>query len=417
MANVANRRLRVLYLGNQSPPGWAGRYVHMHRYCGEAVIWQKMSQWADVSAVTLLKRCYWDHRFDPKDDIPGLDHELVLWDRNPALWHRWDSWRKLRRYYLGKVRRGEGPDVIVVCCLQHVYNHFVKWLLRQPDRPLIVLQLADSGGLGEKVPLSRRLRYLFKPMQMLEPQAVLMYEDGCILSSTTSGRYFEPRGVPTVWHPATYKFEYDPPPPSPNQTGPINFGYFGALSSTYAITSVVRGFLKAKVPGKLYMCGKGDSTDELAELARLHPNFIYDGFLPKESDCLDWAQKADVLINSRFPIRGQDNSFPSKVLEYGIAGKAILSTRTSGVDVALGDEGYYLETDNLEHSVAEKVREISAVDRAELQRRARIFRDRVLKEYNPEAQARCMFDFLDGLVKKRELPKAHAKPELSASAK
>lgn len=412
---MAGRRLRFLCLGNQCPPGWAGKSSTLHRYCGEVFFWQELARRADVSTLGLLHRDLWERRFEPKDDIPGLEHELILWDRNPALWHRWISWRKLRSFYLQKVERGQMPDAIVVCNLQHVFNHFVKWLLKQPKRPLVVLQICDSGGLGEKIPLSRQIRYLFKPMQMLEAQAVKMYEDGCILSSVTSKKYFEPRGVPWVWHPANYKFEYEPPRPS-NQSGPINFGYFGALSPVYAIDSVVRAFLKANVPGKLFMCGRGELTEELAGLARLHPNFQFDGFLPKESDCLDWAQKADVLINSRFPIRGQDNSFPSKVLEYGVAGKAILTTRVGGTDAALGEEGIYFGTDDFEETLAGKIREVSRMDRSELQRRGQAIRTKVLKDFSAQEQARRVFEFLEGLVHSRGLPESanQTQPVLSS---
>lgn len=366
-------------------------------------MWEKLSKLADVSTVGFLHGKLWKRRFEPKDDAPGLEHELLLWDRNPALWHRWISWRNLRRYYMEKIQRDGMPDVLVVYNLQHVFNHFVKWLRRQPRRPLIVLRMGDSGGLGEKVPWSRRFRYHFKPMQMLEAQAVLMY-DACLISSITTKRYFEPRGVPWMWHASVYKFEYQPPPPS-DQNGPIRFGYFGALGDGYATTDMARAFLKAGVPGALHVCGWGYHAEELAKLAQDHPNFRFDGFLPKESDTLDWAQKMDVLINSRLPSRGQDNSFPSKILEYGVAGKAILTTRVGGVEEVLGQEGIYFDPENFEASLQKKFREIAAMDRAELQRRAGIIRERVLKNFSPDEQARGVLEFLTKLVESR--PASH----------
>jgi glycosyltransferase involved in cell wall biosynthesis len=366
-------------------------------------LWQELSQLADVSTVGLLPGRFWKKRFEPKDDSPGLEHDLVLWDRDPALWHRWISWRKLRRYYLEKIQKEGMPDALVIYNLQHVFNHFVKWLRRQPRRPLIVLRIGDSGGLGEKVPWSRRFRYKFKPMQMLEAQSVLMY-DACIISSITSKRYFEPRGVHWMWYPAPYKFEYQPPPSRPNQNGPIRFGYFGTLSSGTAILLVVRAFLKADVPGTLHVCGYGPLAGELERLAKCHPNFHFDGFLPKESDCLDWAQKVDVLINPRPPILGQDNSFPSKVMEYGVAGKAILSSRTAGVDEVLRGEGIYFDTQNFEESLQQKIREVSAMDRAELQRRAQVIHNRIVNEFSPGEQARRVFEFLANLANSRNLP-------------
>jgi glycosyltransferase involved in cell wall biosynthesis len=410
---MTNRRLRLLYMGNLFPPGWAGRHVSLHHYCGDIFLWQKLSQFADVSTVGLLPGKLWKKRFEPKDDSPGLEHELLLWDRNPALWHRWISWRKLRRYYLEKVQREGMPDALVIYNLQHVFNHFVKWLRRQPRRPLIVLRIGDSGGLGEKIPLSRRLRYKFKPMQMLEAQSVLMY-DACIISSLSSRRYFEPRGVPWMWHPTVYRFEYHPPPFQPNQNGPIRFGYFGTLSNGAATFLMVRAFLKADVPGTLHVCGYGPLAGELEQLAGRHPNFHFDGFLPKESDCLDWAQKVDVLINPRSPIQGQDNSFPSKILEYGIAGKAILSTLTAGVDEVLGKEGLYFDAENFEESLPKKIREVSAMDRAELQRRAQVIRNRIVKEFSPDEQARRVFEFLARIVESRSANQSTA-PALSVS--
>jgi hypothetical protein len=55
----------------------------------------------------------------------------------------------------------------------------------------------------------------------------------------------------------------------------------------------------------------------------------------------------------------------------------------------------------LEDSLREKFREVSNMDRNELQRRGGIIRQRIVNEYNWEAQARRMVDFLTGLVQAR----------------
>jgi glycosyltransferase involved in cell wall biosynthesis len=413
---MTNRRLRLLYLGNAFPPGMAGATFitsdsFFTPHLSETRLVQELSRLADISTVGLLRGKTWKQRREPKDDSPGLEHELVLWDRNPALWHRWISWRKLRRYYLDKTQREEMPDILLVRNLQHVFNYFVEWLRQQPERPLIVLLLGDSGGLGEKVSSLRRFRYKFKPMQMLEEQAVLLY-DACLVSGLKAKRYFEPRGVPWVWVPCAFNFNYDPPPPDPNQNGPIRFGYFGALNERSGVLPLVHAFLNADLPGTLHVCGHGYCAEELEQLAKQHSNFHFDGFLPKQSDCLPWAQKVDVLINLRLPFWGQENSAPSKVFEYGVAGKAILSTRTAGMDEVLGNEGIYIETDNFEESLRQKLREVSTMDRAELQRRAIIIHDRIVKNYSWDEQARRMIEFLTGILKTRsesgQAPAFHA---------
>jgi glycosyltransferase involved in cell wall biosynthesis len=399
---MTNRRLRLLCLGVAFPPGMAGK-LFVTAHLSEVRLTQELSRLAEVSTVGLLPGKMWKKRLEPKDDSDGLEHELILWDRNPALWHRWHSWRKLRRLYLEKTQREGMPDVVLVRNLQHVFNHFVKWLQRQPRRPLTVLLLGDSGGLGESIPWFRRWRYQFKPMQMLEDRAVELF-DACLVSGLKAGRYFESRGVPWIWHPAAFNYNYDPPPSDPDARGPIRFGYFGDLSEHSAIRQLVHAFLDAGLPGTLHVCGHGPLSGELKQIAQQHPNFQFDGFLPKQSDCLPWAQKADVLINVRPPWWGKDNSAPSKVFEYGVAGKAILSTRTAGMDEILGKEGIYIETDRFEDSLREKLSEVSAMDRAELQRRAAIIRDRIVNNYSWEKQSQQIVEFLTRLVDARSAP-------------
>ena len=279
---MTNRRLRLLYLGNAFPPGVSGEtfstgqtFLTTHF---EARLVEGLSRLAVVSTVGLLPRKIWEMRQKPRDNSPGLEHELVLWDRNPALWHRWISWRKLRRYYLNKIQKEGMPDALIIRNLQHVFNHFVKWLRQQPERPLIVLLLGDSGGLGERVSPWRRFRYKFKPVQMLEEQAVLLY-DACLVSGLNAKRFFEPRGVPWVWIPSGFNFNYDPPPPDPKESGPIRFGYFGGLSERSGILTLANAFLSARLPGTLHVCGHGPSSGELEQLAKRHPSFHFDGFL------------------------------------------------------------------------------------------------------------------------------------------
>jgi glycosyltransferase involved in cell wall biosynthesis len=401
---MTSRRLCLLYLGNAFPPGMAGEtHVTSHSFftphMSETRLVQALSRLADVSTVGLLPGKSWERQEMPKDGSPGLEHELVLWDRNPALWHRWMSWRKLRQLYLEKTKKAGMPDVVLVRDLQHVFNHFVKWLRRQPRRPLIVLMLGDSGGLGEQIPWSRRLRYKFKPMQMLEDRAVLLY-DACLISGLKAKRYFDPRNVPWLWIPSSFNFNYAPPPPDPNQIGPIRFGYFGTLSERSGILTLVNTFLGADLPGTLHVCGHGTSSEALKQLAKRNPNFHFDGFLPRQSDCLSWAQKVDVLVNLRLPFWGQENSAPSKVFEYGAAGKAILSTRTSGMDEILGEEGIYIEAENFEESLRQRLREVSAMDRTELQRRAKIIHERIVKNYSWEEQSRRIIEFLTANLSK-----------------
>ena len=395
---MTNDGLRLISLTYAFPPGLSGRFPSLRTaaHATETRAVQALSRLAEVSTIGWMPKEMWQ-RLEPRDDSLGLEHELLLWNRRPELWHHWRAWRQLRRFYLEKTARAGMPDVILVWNMTAIYNYFVRWLRQQPRRPIIVLILADSG-LGERIPTVRRLRYWLKPMQMLEDRAVKLF-DACIAFSSETQRYFEPRGVPWMWMPSAFNFVYDPPSVTALGDGPIRFGYFGGLSKQAAVLTLVRTFLSANVPGTLHMCGHGVLAGVLNELAGQHANFQFDGLLPKQSDCLPWAQQVDVLVNPRLPFHGQVNTFPSKIFEFGVTGKAILSTRTGGVDRVLQDEGFYLETENFEDSLRRKIREVAGIDRAELRRRGTAIRNRILKDFNWDTQAQRMIEFLTGLVR------------------
>lgn len=391
---MANSSLKLLSLNNAFPPGVTGRFpsVNPAGHANETGMLQALAKVTQLTSVGLLPEETFGH-LEPRDDSFGLEQDLVLWEREPALWHRWRSWQQLRNFYLAKTAMAGMPDALLVRNLNPVFNHFVRWLRRRKPRPLIVLVLADSAMLGRPVSFSRRLRYAFKPMQVLDEQAIGWY-DACIAYGIGTRSFFESRGIPWMWMPSAFNFQFEPPQHDPAQTGPIRFGYFGALADHAAVLPMVQAFLDAKVPGSLHMCGFGKLSGELKTLSERHPNFHFDGLLPRQSDCLAWAQKVDVLINPRAGW-GLENSFPSKIFEFGMAGKAILTTRTGGVDEVLRDDGIYLDAEKLEESLRQKLRELAAMDRAGLQRRGAAIRQRLLRDYNWDEQARRMVAFLN----------------------
>jgi hypothetical protein len=78
----------------------------------------------------------------------------------------------LRRFYLEKTARERMPDAVLVRNMTTVFNHLARWLRRQRLRPVIVLVLAGSGGLAQRIPgrtpacldLPVRLFYSFAPL-------------------------------------------------------------------------------------------------------------------------------------------------------------------------------------------------------------------------------------------------------------
>ncbi len=399
---MSTDRLRLLYLSNAFPPGVTGRFpsVNPAGHATETRMGQALARLTDLVSVGLLPEEVWG-QLDSRNDSLGLEHKLILWERKPELWHWWRSSRELRRFYLETSARQGVPDILLVRNLTPVFNHFVRWLRRQRPRPAIVLVFADSSTFGREVSAFRRFRYAFKPMQTLNDDALFLY-DACISFGIGTRKNFAEHNIPWMWMPSAFNFRYDPPPPDPARTGPIRFGYFGALAEHAAILPTVRGFLDAQVPGSLHVCGFGKLSDELKALAAQHPKFHFDGLLQNQADCLAWAQQVDVLINPRLSIWGLENSFPSKIFEFGMAGKAILTTRTGGVDEVLKEDGMYLDSAHFEESLRAKLREISGMDRGELQRRGTAIRNNLLKNFDWDEQARRMVEFMGGVLASRK---------------
>ena len=82
-----------------------------------------------------------------------------------------------------------------------------------------------------------------------------------------------------------------------------------------------------------------------------------------------FAQRCDVMINPRLDAYGNRYSFPSKLLEYGLAGRAILSARMSGVDEMLGPDAFYFAPQNFKPDLHKALQVISVQPRPELRRR------------------------------------------------
>ena len=81
---------------------------------------------------------------------------------------------------------------------------------------------------------------------------------------------------------------------------------------------------------RLWISGKGELEEAVKAAAKEDDRICYLGHLPYE-EYLRMLQEADVLINPRdMSLPENQNNFPSKIMDYLAAGKAIVSTRFAG---------------------------------------------------------------------------------------
>lgn len=396
---------RLLYLGNAFPPGVSALFPELQPagHLIETSLINAVRPWFDVRSVGLSSVDI-GRLPQPLAPSPGLPNALNLLDRPPALWNRWQSVRRLCRAYRRWLSEGWCPELIVVCNFSPVYNAFIRQLARQKNHPPLVLYLADSTLLD--VPLSplKRWRYRLKPFKWLDDEMAGLY-DGCIAVSAETETRFRSAGIPWLWLPNGI----DPSrvrnhPPGP-ESGPTVFGYFGHAGDHTGIHHLLRLFAATARPSHLKVCCFGKARTQLASQFGHLPNVSFHGPFDPEG-CVEFGTSCDVLINPRPRMPGNRNNFPSKVFEYGLTGRAVLSSSLSGADKILGPHAYYFNADQYNASLGQMLDTLVNTPRAELRRRGQELQNHLLAEFQWESQGRRLTSFLQDFLTQTQVGKS-----------
>lgn len=403
-SDTCGHATRLLYLGFAFPPGMAALHPGLNPagHALETQMVRELRAHFDVRSAGMLPCAPAPH--EAADPDSGIPHELLLVEKAPELFHRYRSLFRLKAQYSRWRAQGWEPEAILVYNLSPIYNQFLLWLRRQARCPRLVLLLLDSSSLGQPVPRSKRFRHRFKPMHVADSDMLDCF-DACIGLSRTVEKYFVPRGIPFMWMPggctpgrALSAEEY--PDPIEDQT-PIRFAYFGALGPHSGVKALAEVFAAMPVSATLEICGYGKQTSELAALAQRSPRLRFRGLL-SPAECLRFGRLSDVLVNPRPATHGNENNFPSKLFEYALCGRAILTASLSGVSTVLGPKAAYFDPYEFEPSLKAKLNELAGLPRAELNHRGVSVQRRVLTEFSWTKQAERMALFLQRLLRGRQ---------------
>lgn len=397
MGSRRGGRRRLLYLGFAFPPGIAALNPEVNP-AGHALETRMVSELRrsfEVRSVGILP--FVPPQLERGDPSSGLAHSIVLVEKPPELPHRARALRRLKADYSAWRAGGWVPEVVLVYNLSPIYNQFLLWLRRQQDCPKLVLLLLDSPNLGHAIPWLKRLRHRFKPMMV--PDARMLEEfDACVGLSRAVEKYFVPRRVPFLWLPggcAPERACFE----SNGFGAPGNhyrFGYFGALGAHAGVKPLVETFLAHSLAATLEVCGYGKGGAELSELARQQTGVRFHGLL-SPSECLRFGRSCDLLINPRPASHGNENNFASKLFDYALTGRAILTARLSGVESVLGPEAFYFDPGDFQRSLGARLGEAVALPRSELDRRGAAIQVRVLEQFSWQRQGGRLAEFLESL--------------------
>ncbi|WP_294409588.1 glycosyltransferase [uncultured Ruminococcus sp.] len=109
--------------------------------------------------------------------------------------------------------------------------------------------------------------------------------------------------------------------------------YSGTISKKYGIPELLKAFrLIPNEDCQLWLTGSGDADVLVRDAAQKDPRIIHYGFLKSRQELLALQEKATMFVSMRMPTEKASNyCFPSKLFEYMITGKPVLSFRIGGI--------------------------------------------------------------------------------------
>lgn len=170
--------------------------------------------------------------------------------------------------------------------------------------------------------------------------------------------------------------------------------YTGTLHKKFGILNLVNAFEQIKDDNyRLWICGGGDSKDEIVAAAEKDERIRFFGYLPKEK-INELQQKATVLVNPR-----QNNeeftkySFPSKTMEYMLSGKPVVMYKLDGIPDEYDAYLQYVEDDSVE-TLKNKLVEVCEKSKDERRSIGMVAREFVATQKNREKQAKRILDLI-----------------------
>ncbi len=122
---------------------------------------------------------------------------------------------------------------------------------------------------------------------------------------------------------------------NPEKDPYIFFG--GALYERYGVLDMVNAYLKSGINDNLIIAGHGDLDAQLNELMKSNPKIKYLGIISKEQ-MYAYEQHAVICINPRrYDKKLDEESIPSKVLEYASNKANIISSKSTDLMMIFGD--------------------------------------------------------------------------------
>lgn len=170
--------------------------------------------------------------------------------------------------------------------------------------------------------------------------------------------------------------------------------YSGNIDKEYGIVELINAFNYLDDHYELWITGGGKYSDELHKLCSKNPKLKFFDFIPNRQDLLSLQEKASAFINIRNPkIVASNYVFPSKLFEYMLTGKPVITCELSGIPCEYYK--YLIKFKNLEPiEIAEAIIKVSQMPnnlRYNIGKDAQKF---IIENKNNFVQAQKILDFI-----------------------
>lgn len=170
--------------------------------------------------------------------------------------------------------------------------------------------------------------------------------------------------------------------------------YSGSINARFGILNLVEAMKLLGSGYALWITGMGPDAELVKSAAAQTENVRFYGFLPSQQAVMDMQAQATALINMRDP--GEEASaycFPSKLFEYMLTGRPVLSCRLGGIPEEYFE--YLIEMQDISpEGIAESVRRLAAMTPQQRQNAGTKGREFVLQQKNHLAQAERIWTFI-----------------------
>lgn len=234
--------------------------------------------------------------------------------------------------------------------LSDITGKKIKTVLIVPDVPECMIKMSGKMNLKNRI---------VQLLNKKNAQLSLRYDNYVYLTEAMNDFYQAKSSDYIVMEglidDSKVKIEYTPPKFEGNKEIIL---YTGTLRRIFGVMNLIEAFKKSEIAdAELWICGSGECASEIEQIAKNNASIKFYGLVSSQK-ALELQSKATILANPRSS-EGEYTkySFPSKTIEYLLAGRTVIMNRLPGVPLEYDNYIEYPDDESIE-SWAKKMREI-----------------------------------------------------------